>query len=176
MLRRHSSVDEPTPLMKTRRFLIPHLMYPKAPMISEWLEVVHDPFPLKPTTGSPPTFYRGYGSLRSINSDISSADIFSAPANPQKTPVTGPVVTCADIFAHIIRPVFFDGPGRTESMSSNAYGTARSKSVLSSALRAQKTRRRTIIAVTLGGVAFAAGLVCRGLLVKPFQLVVAPVL
>jgi hypothetical protein len=46
MLRRHSSVDEPTPLLRSRSFLIPHLIHPTAPRVSEWLEEVADPFPV----------------------------------------------------------------------------------------------------------------------------------
>ena len=66
MLRRHSSVDEPTPLLKTRRFMIANLIHRSAPMVSDWLEEVRDPFPYKLVPSSPPNFYRG------CESDVSS--------------------------------------------------------------------------------------------------------
>jgi hypothetical protein len=47
MLRRYSFGDEPTPLLRIRRFLIPHLIHPIAPKVSEWLEEVADPFPVE---------------------------------------------------------------------------------------------------------------------------------
>lgn len=107
MLRRNSSVDYPTPLLKTRRFLIPHLMHPKSPMVDEWLKGVPDSFPDKLVPSSPPNFYRGFDSDSSSETSTIKNIASNASENPLKDGPLANVMTPLNILGLIPRPSCF---------------------------------------------------------------------
>ena len=159
MLRRHSSVDEPTPLLLRRRFLIPHLIHPKAPLVSEWLEEVTDPFAARPVDFSPPVFCR-----RHLDEETNDGESLAEyTAEPQKSDVAQPIPSHAQAYAEIVRPVYFDGPGVTEKLSGRSIPSAGAVRSLLSILLSSPPRgnKRALPSIALIGFAFVAGYMCQ---------------
>lgn len=168
-------MDSPSPLLRNRQFLVPHLVHPASPHVSEWLEEVTDPFPENPITDyfsiSPPKFYR------SCDSDSASVDISLleqahwASVNPLTDLPVPIILTREQAYAEIVRPTYFNEPGLTNNSDSSSLHVVEDLLAVQLA-RTRSKRESSSTALAFVGFAFVAGFVCRPFISKSTRAIV----